>query len=72
MVGILNIPACYVCGKALSDSNYQKTANGQGLYWANPSISRFTDVKLGFCGPEHSTKWHVGQIEACKDVTPET
>jgi hypothetical protein len=57
---------------ALENSNYLKSESGNGLYWADPKINKFTEVRLDFCSAEHSTKWHIEQIEAHKNVTPDT
>lgn len=63
---------CHVCGMALENSKYAKDPRGDSLYWADPKINQFTDVKLDFCGPQHSSEWHIGQIEARKNVTQDT
>ena len=61
---------CHVCGMALENSNYRRDERGNGLYWANPAICEYTDERLDFCGPIHSTEWWSKQIEARKNVTP--
>lgn len=72
MIDLLSGTRCKVCGMALENSNYLKDERGNGLYWANPKISKFTDVRVDFCSAAHSTQWHLEQVEARKDVTPDT
>lgn len=60
---------CGVCGMALENEKYTKAENGDSLYWADPKISQYTDVRVNFCGVTHSFEWHKGKIEASKDVT---
>lgn len=63
-------PRCHVCGKSIVDPTYIKDEQANSMYWLNPNICKYTDVRLDFCGPIHSTKWLVDQIDACKNVTP--
>lgn len=63
---------CYICGTALESGNYRKDAAGQGIYWANPKICQFTDVRVDFCGSTCATKWWEEKIKASKDVTQGT
>lgn len=63
---------CGVCGMALENANYQKDDYDRSLYWADPKINQFTDVRVDFCGPQHSSKWHIEKIEASKDITQNT
>jgi hypothetical protein len=53
---------CHVCGKALEADGYAREFDifgmPHGLYWANPKLSEYTDVRLDFCGPQHSFEWH--------------
>ena len=68
MFGLSGIK-CKVCGIALENPKYIRDEKGSGMYWANPDLTPYTDVKLDFCGPVHSTQWMVEQIEARKNVT---
>lgn len=63
-------PKCHVCGMGIANPDYRKDEYGAGLYWANPKICEYTDERLDFCGPFHSTEWFGKQIEARKNVTP--
>lgn len=63
-------PKCHVCGMLIANSEYRKDDHGFSLYWANPKICEFTEVRLDFCGPICSTQWWGEQIEARKNVTP--
>jgi hypothetical protein len=60
---------CYVCGMAVENPAYLLDEHGDGIYWANPKICEFTDVRLDFCGPQHSSQWFVEKIESRRDVT---
>jgi hypothetical protein len=65
------VSRCKVCGKPVSDPSYVKDEYGRGIYWANPDICEYTEVRVDFCSAEHSTQWFVEQIEARKNVTPD-
>lgn len=69
MFGILSGTKCHVCGMALENPLYARSEHGDGLYWANPKLSEFTDERLDFCGAQHSVQWFQEQIEARKNVT---
>lgn len=68
--GLLTGPKCHVCGMAQANSQYTKDEYGRGIYWANPDICEYTDVRLDFCGVYHSVEWWDKQLEARKNVTP--
>ena len=70
--GILSGTKCGVCGMALENPNYTKDERGDSLYWANPKLSQYTDVRVDFCGVIHSNEWYAKQLEARKDVTQGT
>lgn len=61
---------CRICGKALANPEYHKDEYGRGIYWVNPNISDLTDVRVDFCGVNHSNEWFTKQLEARKNVTP--
>lgn len=71
MFGLTGV-RCQVCSMALENSNYRKDESGRGIYWANPAICNYTDVKVDFCGPVCATAWWKDKIEASKDVTQGT
>jgi hypothetical protein len=63
---------CGICGMALENEKFSKDERGDVLYWANPKLSAYTDVRIDFCGVMHSFEWHQKKIEASKNVTPDT
>ena len=72
MFNLLSGVKCHICGMAIENSNYTKDERGASLYWADPKICEFTDVRLNFCGVQHSVEWYGKQIEARKNVTQST
>lgn len=68
MFGLSGI-RCGVCGIAFENKDYTKGQHGEAVYWADPKLSPYTDVKVNFCGPQHSFEWHREKMEASKNIT---
>lgn len=63
---------CGVCGMAFENKAYAKGQHGEEVYWADPKLSPYTDVRVDFCGVMHSFEWHrdmKAKAEAHEDVT---
>lgn len=65
--------SCHECKKLVTDPTYQKDDMGQKLYWINPNLSKFTDIRLDFCGPICSNSWFLKRLaESCDHLPQET
>lgn len=70
MFGLTGI-RCGVCGMAFENKDYTKGQHGEEVYWADPKMSKLTDVRVDFCGALHSHQWHKERMEGYKDVPQE-